>query len=225
MASDFELTSSSTYTSTYGTDSTATNPDGELDSDAFMTLLLAQLQYQDPTDPMDSETILSQTSQLASLESATNTNTALDDLTSQLSSSTDLGALNAIGKMASLGTSAITYESGQTSEFDMYFDDEISDGTISITDSSGNTIKTASLSSQAGKSGTLGFSWDGTDSDGNSVESGEYNIKATYITPDDTIKTTQVGVYPVESVKYDNGVASVKVGNSYVAFDDISEFY
>jgi flagellar basal-body rod modification protein FlgD len=39
-----------------------------LSKDDFMTLLLVELQHQDPTEPMDSEKILSQTSQLATLE-------------------------------------------------------------------------------------------------------------------------------------------------------------
>ena len=47
-----------------------------LQKDDFLKLLLVELQHQDPTEPMDSEKILSQTSQLATLESAQNTNDA-----------------------------------------------------------------------------------------------------------------------------------------------------
>ena len=45
-----------------------------LKQDDFLTLLLVQLQHQDPTEPTDSEKILTQTSQLAGLEAAGNTN-------------------------------------------------------------------------------------------------------------------------------------------------------
>ena len=51
-----------------------TNPHAQLDKDAFMKLLLTELQYQDPTSPMDSEKMLTQTSQLATLETQENTN-------------------------------------------------------------------------------------------------------------------------------------------------------
>lgn len=51
-----------------------------LGKDDFLKLLLVELQYQDPTSPMDTEKILTQTSQLATLESATKTNTALENL-------------------------------------------------------------------------------------------------------------------------------------------------
>ncbi|HUH42926.1 MAG TPA: flagellar hook capping FlgD N-terminal domain-containing protein, partial [Sulfurimonas sp.] len=50
-----------------------------LGKDDFMKLLLVELQYQDPTEPMDTEKILTQTSQLAPLEASENTNKALSD--------------------------------------------------------------------------------------------------------------------------------------------------
>ena len=55
-----------------------------LGKDDFMKLLLVELQHQDPTEPMDSEKILTQTSQLAGLESSENTNKALATLTAGL---------------------------------------------------------------------------------------------------------------------------------------------
>ena len=64
--------------------SSTENPNGILGKDDFLNLLLVELQNQDPTDPMDSDKILSQTSELASLEASTNTNKALEDLTAAL---------------------------------------------------------------------------------------------------------------------------------------------
>ena len=75
-------TVTSTNTSTAST--TVSNPKAVLDKDSFMKLLLVELQHQDPTDPMDADKILTQTSQLATLESASNTNKALEDLATQL---------------------------------------------------------------------------------------------------------------------------------------------
>ena len=49
---------------------TAPEPEDKsvLGKDDFLTLLLVELQHQDPTEPTDSATILTQTSQLANLE-------------------------------------------------------------------------------------------------------------------------------------------------------------
>ena len=43
--------------------------DGGLGRDAFLTLFTAQLQNQDPLDPMDNESFVSQLAQFSSLES------------------------------------------------------------------------------------------------------------------------------------------------------------
>ena len=67
------------------TTSTAVKDKTSLGKDDFMKLLLVQLQHQDPTEPMDSEKILTQTSQLAGLEASSNTNKALEDLAASLS--------------------------------------------------------------------------------------------------------------------------------------------
>ena len=55
---------------TGATDVTAATggPDQELGQDAFLKLLVAQLRYQDPMSPADSQSFLAQTAQFTSLE-------------------------------------------------------------------------------------------------------------------------------------------------------------
>ncbi|KIM08947.1 MAG: flagellar hook capping protein [Sulfurovum sp. FS06-10] len=213
------------YTSTATTATAGTNPGAVLDKDSFMKLLLVELQHQDPTDPMDSDKILTQTSQLATLESAENTNQALSDLAEQLSASRDFAAVSVIGKMASLGSNAVTLTEGSTSKFEIYFEKEIKDGTLSITDKDGKLVKSFPLTDQAGKSGVLAFQWDGTDNNGNKLAAGYYSVKATYSDVDGAAQSTQFGIYPVESVRYEDGSPLIKLGSSYVPISYISEFF
>ncbi|WP_062137948.1 flagellar hook capping FlgD N-terminal domain-containing protein [Demequina aestuarii] len=49
----------------------ATAPKQELDSEVFMSLLVAQLRNQDPSSPMDTNEMMSQQTQLASMEKLT----------------------------------------------------------------------------------------------------------------------------------------------------------
>lgn len=46
-------------------------PSQEMDADVFMKLLISQLQNQDPSSPMDSNAMISQTTQLAMMEKIT----------------------------------------------------------------------------------------------------------------------------------------------------------
>ena len=221
LTSSTSSTSSSTSsTSTKGTGSSST-----LGKDDFLSLLLTELQHQDPTSPMDSDKILTQTSQLASLEASENTTTALTNLSEKLTASTDMNAVSAIGKMASLGSSAITLTNGAAA-YEVYFPTEVTDGTMTIKNTSGTTVKTIDLGDAiAGKSGVVAFSWDGIDNNGTQLKDGAYSVTATYTDSTGAAKTTQAGVYPVESVRYQDGSTYVKLGSNYYAIGDVVEFY
>lgn len=105
---------------------------------------------------MDSDKILTQTSQLATLINA-KTNTALENLSAQLKESVSSNATNLIGKMGSLGYNAITLADSK-STYEVYFPSEIKDGTLTIKDANKNTIRTVDLGDvAAGKNGVVTF--------------------------------------------------------------------
>ena len=113
-----------------------------LGKDDFMKLLLVELQHQDPTEPMDSEKILSQTSQLATLESSKNTTTALEELSASMMNTQEFSTIAAIGKRADLGSDAVSHEEGSTTKFEVYFPEDIKSGNIEVTDTEGNVVAT-----------------------------------------------------------------------------------
>ena len=203
--------------------STATNPKGTLGKDDFMKLLLVELQYQDPTEPTDTATILTQTSQLASLESADNTNAALTELSASLSSSQEFSTIAAIGKTADLGSDSIAHDKGSSTTFEIYFPQDVQEGTVSISDNDGNTIKTMDVGTNP--TGVYQFTWDGLDDSGAVADSAIYHVNASYNDTSGTAQETRLGAYPVESVRFSNGTTEFKLGSSYVALADIKEVY
>lgn len=194
-----------------------------LGKDDFMKLLLVELQNQDPTEPTDTEKILTQTSQLASLESADNTNKSLESLATTLSSSQEFSSISAIGKIADVGQSSISHNEGSNSTFEIFFPKSIESGSLKITDKNGNIVKTVDL--EKNPSGVYQFTWDGKDSSGNRADSGVYEISADYMDADGTAQTTKMGTYPIESIKFEDGKALAKVGSSYVPLESITEIY
>ncbi|MFC6389955.1 flagellar hook assembly protein FlgD [Methylorubrum zatmanii] len=60
----------------------ATTVASKLNGDTFLKLMLAQLQNQDPTKPMDSQEYLGQLASFSQVEQATKTNQKLDSLLS-----------------------------------------------------------------------------------------------------------------------------------------------
>ena len=197
------------------------NPNGILGKDDFLKLLLVQLQHQDPTEPMDSATILTQTSQLATLESAENTNKALEALAASLGNSQQFATIAAIGKMADLGSNAIGHDKGSTSSFEIYFPEDIENGVVEILDSNGNIVGTMPI--EPNSSGVHQFDWDGTLTGGEIADSGMYYITASYNDTSGNAQTTRMGAYPIESVRFEGGSTLVKVGSSYVPLENIVE--
>ena len=217
--------SSTSSTSSTTSSSTTSTSSSSLSKDDFLSLLLTELQHQDPTDPMDTDKILTQTAELSSLEASENTTAALEDLSSKLQASTAFNATSTIGKMASLGSNYVAY-SGAAITYEMYFPSEIKDGTITIKDTNNNTIRTMDLGdAAAGKDGVVSLTWDGKDSNGDLVANGNYGITATYVDADGVSKDTTVGVYPVESVYYSEGKTYLKLGSNYYTVDQVVEYY
>ena len=194
-----------------------------LSNDDFMKLLLVELQYQDPTEPTDTEQILTQTAQLASLEATDKTNKALEDLAISLAASNDFSTIAAIGKTADLGSNAISLEKGSSSTFEIYFPNDVQQGLVEITDVEGSIIKTLDVGTN--DSGVYQFTWDGTDKNGEGVDGGIYYVSSSYTDSNDEAQTTRVGAYPIESVRFDNGSTLVKVGSNYVPLENIVEVY
>ena len=199
------------------------NPNGILGKDDFLNLLLVELQHQDPTEPTDTATILTQTSQLAALEASENTNTALEELAVSLANGDQFSSIAAIGKTADLGSNAIGHDEGELSSFEVYFPEEVASGDIEILDSEGNIVATMPV--EASPSGVYQFDWDGTLSNGTAAESGVYYITSSYKNPAGEDLTTRMGTYPIESVRFEEGSTFMKVGSTYIAMEDIVEIY
>lgn len=69
----------------------------QADTDKFMTLLVTQLQNQDPLNPMDNAQMTSQLAQLQTVTGVNKLNTTLESLKSSYQSSESLAATNLIG--------------------------------------------------------------------------------------------------------------------------------
>ncbi len=76
------VTSLPTVTTTQSNESSALEG---LDSDAFLQLLVAQLENQDPTEPMDSTEYMAQLASYANVEQNTKTNDKLDQVLAAVS--------------------------------------------------------------------------------------------------------------------------------------------
>jgi flagellar basal-body rod modification protein FlgD len=71
-----------------------------LGKDDFLTLLIAQLQHQDPSNPMENTDFIAQMAQFSTLEQMTNVSSGFDRLAGKLNNSE---AFSMLGKTVELG--------------------------------------------------------------------------------------------------------------------------
>ena len=208
-------------------DGLGVNPNSVLGKDDFLKLLITQLQYQDPTSPMDSEKILQQTSELASLETQQNTNKALEELSASFKQNKNFSAVAAIGKYAKLDTSVkLTENSDGTMNpvtFTLDFAEDMKSGDIQIYDDQNRLVKTMNI--DEGSKGKHSYTWKGLTDAGEKAKAGDYKIVAKYINPDGVTLQADFGSHKIDSVKFDGEKTYLKLNGSFVDFAQVQEIF
>jgi len=225
MADAVSSTSNSTTTTT-ATTTAAVNPGSVLDKDAFMKLFLAELQNQDPTDPMDTDKMITQTANLTTVESMENVQASISSLVNTFQSTSGMETISAVGKVADTGLDAFNVtEGGQSIDFELFFETNYTQAEVYVFDTTGNVVKKFAI--EDGNEGMNSVTWDGTDQNGAPVDAGVYRIEATYKdAANPTGKEylmTKLGLYPIESVIFGGDEVQVRLGNEYFNFSDIVE--
>ncbi|MBB4953943.1 flagellar basal-body rod modification protein FlgD [Agrobacterium vitis] len=122
-------TTSTTYTNPWVNASANSDAaDASLDYDSFLQLLIAQMQNQDPTEPMDATEQISQLATFSQVEQSIKTNTLLRSML-QAEALTKAGDL--VGKTVTSSDSATT---GVVSSA------KVSDDAVTLTTAAGGTI-------------------------------------------------------------------------------------
>lgn len=228
-------TSTSTTSDTSSTSSSGlvSNPNATLDKDAFLKLLLIELQHQDPTDPMDSDKMLTQTSQLSALEMQQNTNTTMQKmvetmqlLSNSFSTNMSTSAIGAIGKMATVSDNKIKLTgSDEVIALKMYLPEDSDENgvTLEVYDSNNKLVFSEKSGEQSVSQGLFTMEWPGRNNDGVYAGDGEYTVKMVYNNKNGEKITANYGTYPIEGIVFKEGIAYAKMAGQEVPFDAISE--
>lgn len=226
-------TSGTTRTDSSSSSGIVSNPNATLDKDAFLKLLLIELQHQDPTDPMDSDKMLTQTSQLSALEMQQNTNTTMQKmvetmqlLSNSFSTSMSTSALGAIGKMATVSDNKIKLTGAdELIALKMYLPEDSDENgvTLEIYDSNNKLVFSEKSDSKSISQGLFTMEWPGRNNDGVYAGDGEYTVKMVYNNKNGEKITANYGTYPIEGVVFKDGVAYAKMAGQEVPFDAIQE--
>ena len=163
-----------TSTTSAITSTTCSTSSVSLDKDDFLTLLVAQLENQDPLNPQEGAEYVAQLAQFSALEQAMTTNETLEGLTEIVQSMSGSVALNMLGQTVTIESSSFEFD-GNSVELGFDLDETATEVYINIFDEDDALVSTLAIDDV--DSGENFVTWNGTDSDGNSLGAGGYTFQ------------------------------------------------
>jgi flagellar basal-body rod modification protein FlgD len=203
-----DITSATSATQTRSaTTAGATQTLGEND---FLKLLTAQMQAQDPLNPMDSANFAAQLAQFSSVEQLTNINTKLTNMAASQASLQNTMASDLIGKKVTVTGNKATLNGQAVMPYTLPSD--ASTVAVSVYDATGALVKTAVLGQKS--AGNNSYTWDGKDQNGNTLPAGQYTFAVNAVgSSGQAITATTLTSGIVTGISFNNNVTSLILDN------------
>lgn len=197
----------------------------DLGKDEFLKLLIAQMQNQDPLNPMEDTEFIAQLAQFASLEQMSNIAEGIAESNKwdylQTQSINNVMAAGLIGKDVKASYDGVYFDGSTSPKISFTSDQYAEELAIVITDINGTEMTT--LHESGVGPGKHTYEWDGRDSAGNRVPEGEYTVTVIGTSASgDTFRPAMKLIGRVEAVAYRDGTAYFRVDGVEIPFGDVT---
>lgn len=203
------INSVSQATGTTSSASAATQSDSssQIGLNGFLTMFTTQLQYQDPTNPLQSYQLAAQLAEFSSVEQLTDLNTNFKTAQTTLDSIYGNQSVGMLDKQVTGTGNTLQLADGKATQ-GSYELSQPADVTVKITNAQGNTVRTIAVGNEA--AGTYDVNWDGLTDSGSSATDGNYQftVEATD-SSGNTVSTTSTITGKCFGVRSDNGTTSL----------------
>jgi flagellar basal-body rod modification protein FlgD len=203
-----------------GNDSTSLNGGASIaqDFDTFLKLLTAQLQNQDPLEPMDTHEFTQQLVQFSEVEQALSTNDKLDELIALQGDGKTAQALEMIGKEVEAEGDQFRLRDG-SADLSYTLDGNASVASIVITDGDGSLVRSLDVSALSGEHEVT---WDGTTAAGDPVADGVYNMQLLAVDENNaTVSGQTFAINEVRGFENRDNQIYLDLGGYEVALEDV----
>lgn len=208
---------SSTSSSGSASNSIASNSAAGL-QDEFLQLMVAQINNQDPLNPMDGTQYLSQLAQLSTVEGIQNLNTLQSQGNTLLDTQQVLQSAQLVGKEVSVPVENISLDKAESLEGKVRLTESAQSVTVKVTDINGQVVQTQSLGTQA--AGDVAFNLD-------ELPAGVYKLEVVAANGDDTQNYTPYLNRQVEKVSIPADGSDIQLqvaGVGSLSLFSVSEF-
>lgn len=189
-----------------------TQDNSVMGKDDFLTLLVAQLQHQDPLNPAESTEFTAQLAQFSSLEQLQNIDATLNGFEVYQSTLNNIQSSEFIGKQVTASGSMFGVNNGQPDPIQFDLANDADSVYVQIYDNYGTFV--TDIQAGARPAGEQQIAWDGLDSYGNGVSDGPYTFSVMAMNTDGTV---------VSSTSYTSGIVTgidYKTGGTNLLIND-----
>jgi flagellar basal-body rod modification protein FlgD len=185
----------------------------------FLTLLTTQLKNQDPLNPEDSSQFTNQLVLFSQVEQQIDTNTSLNSILTNQTTGMTQQALSYLGMNVAADNSALQYDGSNDVTVGYTMPSGAASATVGIFNSSGVEVYSTDASTDAG---TNSFTWNGTDSSGDTQAAGTYTVQVNASDSSGnplTVPTITPGT--VTAVSVANGTTYLTINGQQVPVSDV----
>jgi flagellar basal-body rod modification protein FlgD len=175
----------------------------------FLTLFTAQLQNQNPLEPVKNEAFVAQLAQFSQLEALTNMQTSLDSFVTSMSGERMLGSAALIGKKVAVTDTPTLLTAGGSLDGTLDLPMGASGVQLNVHDSQGRLVQELVAGPQT--PGSMPFQWDGKDAAENPAPSGLYRLSATAVVNGQNVKVPVSTLSTVRAISTNPADGSVSV--------------
>ncbi len=143
--------------------------------DDFLKLLIAQLQNQDPLQPMDNQQFAVQLATFNSLEQLISINDKIGSLQTSQGATNQFNAASLIGKSITSNGNTVSLQPGSPSSIAYQLGANASRVVVNVLDTSGALVRQILAGAQS--AGDQSVQWDGKDAAGNAAPAGLYSFE------------------------------------------------
>lgn len=178
------------------------------DYDNFLKLLVAQVQNQDPLEPMDSTTFVSQLAQLSQVEQAIQTNQNLEAISGRMDSVTAFADLGLLDRTVRVRGETTELRGGRT-DFSYSLEAPAAQVEVELIGPNGEVAHRV-WHNNVGASETRELSWDGVGPGGAALPDGAYQVRVRAFSQDGTpVNASVTGTATVSEVRFEDGAATL----------------
>ena len=164
----------------------------------FLKLMTAQLNNQDPFNPVDNTQMVAQMAQISATSGISEMSTTLKSIADKLNGTSTADALSYVGKtVLTEGSTAYGRTSGGLAGA-VELDGDATDVNVTISDANGNVLKNLSLGKQS--KGTISYDWDGKTAAGADAGAGPFKVSVSAQNAGSTVTSRGLVWAPVEAV-------------------------